>query len=153
MNRKVISVIYPVFVYKTVIANCCWSLVRFDEKSLTESFIECVNITPVLYSVLPKHKTFYSTFFRNMMQGRASAEAVYINRRHSRKAHSKLIGKVTHFLCNLNSLIFKVKVNEQSFHCFAYKLGYNVVIKWLLYMVWQTALKVERYYIFKVSLV
>lgn len=33
MIRKVIAVIYPVFVYKAVIANCHWSLARFDWNS------------------------------------------------------------------------------------------------------------------------
>lgn len=75
MIRNVISVIFPVFVYKTVIANCCCSPVRFDEKSLTESLIQYVNRTPVLYSVLPRHKSCYSILVRNMMQCHALAES------------------------------------------------------------------------------
>lgn len=60
--RNVISVIYSMFVYKSVTANCCWSLVRFDEKSLSESFIQYVNISPVLYNALPKQEVILQHF-------------------------------------------------------------------------------------------
>lgn len=79
MIRNVISVIYPVFVYKTVIANCCWSLVRFDEKSLTESFIQYVNATPGLCGVVPRHNSFYSILVRNTMLCHALTEGKFVH--------------------------------------------------------------------------